>query len=267
MTFARINGAAIHYRHVPLPGRPTIVFVNSLGTDMRIWDDVEALLRGRFDLVFSDKRGHGLSERGDAPDTIETYAADLAGLLDRLALTRTIVCGLSIGGLIAQSLHTTRPDLVRRLILCDTGMKIGTPEMWNQRIAAALSDGIASIADGVMERWFTPAFHRTRADDLAGYRTMLVRQDPAGYAAACAAIRDADFTAAAAGITVPTLCIVGDQDASTPPPMVENLARSIAGARFEVIAGSGHIPCVEQPAQLARLIQGFVEERLPEGSA
>jgi 3-oxoadipate enol-lactonase len=256
--FARINGVSLHYRHEPAPGRPVLVFINSLGTDFRIWQDVADRLAGQFGFVFYDKRGHGLSEFGDAPATIETFAADLAGLLDHLGISSATLCGLSIGGLIAQGLYKTRPDRVDRLILCDTAAKIGTAQSWNDRIAATLSTGIASFADGVMEKWFTPDFHEHRAADLAGYKAMLSRQLPAGYAAACTALREADYSAAAPAIAVPTLVVVGDQDGSTPPELVRGLAEAIPGARFEIIAGAGHIPCVEQPAALSALIADFV---------
>lgn len=256
--FARINGVCLHYRHEPAPGRPVLVFINSLGTDFRIWQDVADTLAGEFGFLFYDKRGHGLSELGDAPVSIETYAADLAGLLDHLGIERATLCGLSIGGLIAQSLYRTKPGLVEKLIFCDTAAKIGTAQMWNDRIEAALSAGIASFADGVMEKWFTPDFHQHRDAELNGYKAMLSRQLPAGYAAACAAIRDADYSAAAPAIAVPTLVVVGDQDGSTPPDLVRGLADAIPGARFEIIAGAGHIPCVEQPEALSALIAGFM---------
>jgi len=260
MKFVRSNGTTLHYRYSPVIGRPTIIFANSLGTDLRIWNAVERLLAEDYGLVLYDKRGHGLSELGDAPHTIETHAADLAGLLDHLHIRNAIVCGLSIGGVIAQCLYGTRSELIDGLILCDTAAKIGTSDMWNGRIAAISSKGIESFADGVMEKWFTPNFHKNRTQELAGYRTMLVRQSPDGYSAACAAMRDADFRAGTALIDVPTLCVVGDQDGSTPPEFVEAFARSILRARFEVIAEAGHIPCVEQPEKLAALIRQFMVE-------
>lgn len=256
--FARINGVSLHYRHEPAPGRPVLVFINSLGTDFRIWQDVADRLAGEFGFLFYDKRGHGLSELGDAPASIETYAADLATLLDHLGIAQVTLCGLSIGGLIAQSLYKTRPDLVDRLIFCDTAAKIGTAQSWNDRIAATLSTGIASFADGVMEKWFTPDFHQRRSAELTGYTAMLSRQLPAGYAAACTALREADYSAATPAIAVPTLVVVGDQDGSTPPELVRGLAVAIPGARFEIIASAGHIPCVEQPEALSALIADFM---------
>jgi 3-oxoadipate enol-lactonase len=264
--FATINETVLHYQLIGAPaGKPVLVFINSLGTDFRIWRDVIVRLAGDFAIVTYDKRGHGLSSLGEAPHRIETYAADLAGLLDLLGQREVILCGLSIGGVISLALHAARPELIRAMILCDTAHRIGTHEMWNGRIASARSAGIESFADGVMEKWFTPDFHARRADDLAGYRTMLVRQSVDGYAAACEAIREADFTEAARAVNVPTLCVVGDQDGSTPPALVKSLADLVPGAGYEVIAGAGHIPCVEQPENLVDLIRAFVREKVGGG--
>lgn len=260
MQFARINDASIHYQVIGGPAdKPVIVFANSLGTDFRIWRDVIVRLAGDFAILLYDKRGHGLSDVGQPPYSIEDHASDLIGLLETLEIKQAIVCGLSVGGLIAQALYRQRPDLVRALILCDTAHKIGTTEMWNSRIASVEADGIASLVDGVMERWFTPAFRRPENIAYAGYRNMLARQPAAGYAATCGAIRDADYTDSARKIAVPTLCVVGDQDGSTPPDLVRSLAQLIPGARFEIIRDAGHIPCVEQPEALTAVIRTFVD--------
>ncbi len=260
MQFARINDVTIHYQIIGGPAdKPVLVFANSLGTDFRIWRDVIVRLAGDFAIVLYDKRGHGLSDLGQMPYSIEDHATDLAGLLDFLSVKDAIICGLSVGGLIAQSLYQRRPDLVRALILCDTAHKIGTADSWNARITQVEAHGIESIVDAVMERWFTPAFRRPENIAFAGYCNMLVRQPAAGYAATCAALRDADLTEAAAGIAVPTLCVVGDQDGSTPPELVLSTAKLIPNARYEVIKDAGHIPCVEQPEALTEVIRAFVD--------
>lgn len=259
MQFARINDITIHYRVVgAVTEKPVLVFINALGTDFRIWRDVVLNLAGDYVMVLYDKRGHGLSDIGQVPYSIEDHASDLAGLLERLAVKQAIIYGLSIGGLIAQSLYRLRPDLVRALVLSGTAPKIGTAEMWDARIAAVEAHGIEAIADGVLERWFTPAFRRPENVAYAGYRNMLVRQPVAGYAGTCAAIRDADYTDAAGKIAVPVLCIAGDQDGSTPPDLVRSTAQLIPGARFEIIRDAGHIPCVEQPEALLALLRGFL---------
>jgi 3-oxoadipate enol-lactonase len=259
MSFADINGTVLHYEYLKeFDDEPVIVFANSLGTDFRIWLPLIDELTESWSLLLYDKRGHGLSDLGSTPHTIEDHADDLIGLVTHLGIGKAIFCGLSVGGLIVQSVYAKRPDLVDRIILCDTAHKIGTPEMWNGRIETAMTAGIGSMADAILERWFTTDFRDQRKSELSGYRNMLVRQSPEGYAATCAAIRDADFTALAPKIKVPVLCIVGDQDGSTPPALVRSTADLIPGAGFEVIDDAGHIPCVEQPAALAELLAGFI---------
>ncbi|AZO74525.1 MAG: 3-oxoadipate enol-lactonase [Mesorhizobium sp.] len=265
MPFVSIGGVTLHYRSIEATGtsRP-IIFINSLGTDFRIWDDVVARLAGEMPMLVYDKRGHGLSDIGGGVRSIDDHADDLSALIDHFGFDKVILFGLSVGGMVAQRLHARRPEIVEALILSDTAHKIGTDESWNSRIATVERDGIEAIADGIMKVWFTPDFHANRAAELAGCRNMLTRQALPGYIGTCIAVRDADFTDSARRIAAPTLCIVGDQDGSTPPDLVRWLADLIPGARFEVVRGAGHILCIEQPDALVRLIRDFVAS-LPEG--
>ncbi|WP_340119437.1 3-oxoadipate enol-lactonase [Pelagibius sp. 7325] len=264
MDFRALNGVVLHLQDLGEADKPALVFANSLGTDFRIWDDVVARLAESFRIVLYDKRGHGLSELGDPPYSLDDHVGDLAALLDDLAIGdatgRAVVCGLSVGGLIAQGLTMARPDLVAGLVLADTAHKIGTAEMWGQRMAAIEDGGIASIADGILERWFTEDFRESDPIALTGWHAMLTRTPKAGYLGTCAALRDSDLTEQAREIAVPTLCVVGEEDGATPPALVKQLADLIPGARYEVIAGAGHLPCIEQPDVLADLILDFARE-------
>ncbi|MER9329969.1 3-oxoadipate enol-lactonase [Mesorhizobium sp. M0488] len=266
MPFVTIDGITLHHLHVEANGAAhPIVFINSLGTDFRIWDEVVARLSGEVPLLVYDKRGHGLSDIGGGVRSIDDHVDDLSGLLDHFGFEKVVLFGLSVGGMIAQRLYARRPEIVQALILSDTAHKIGTAESWNSRISIVERDGIEAIADGVMKVWFTPDFHAARAAELAGCRNMLVRQALPGYVGTCMAVRDADLTDSARRIAVPTLCAVGDQDGSTPPDLVRSLAGLIPGARFEIIRGAGHIPCIEQPEALTALIRDFIAS-LPSGA-
>ena len=152
---APINGTHIHYSQSGPKDAPVLVFSNSLGTDLRIWDDVVAALSERFNIVTYDKRGHGLSGIGDAPYDIALHANDLIGLLDHLGLGKVIICGLSVGGLIAQKVTQLQSERVRGLILCDTAPKLGDYNGWNTRIEAIKTDGIDVLGDAIMERWLS----------------------------------------------------------------------------------------------------------------
>ena len=259
MRFVRVNGVVIHHAVRGASNRPTIVFSNSLGTDFRIWNAVADALADDYRLVFYDKRGHGLSEATPAPYALTDHVGDLTALLDHLGIKSATIVGLSVGGMIAQGLAALRPDLVERLVLSDTAHKIGTDELWNARIDAVTNGGIASISDQILERWFTPAYRDAGNADFVGYSAMLERTTVDGYAGTCAALRDADLTESTRALKVPVLCIVGDQDRSTPPDLVRSTADLIEGARFEIVNDAGHLPCIEQPAATAALIRNFLQ--------
>jgi 3-oxoadipate enol-lactonase len=267
MDYLRIGENVLHYKASIIDhNRQTLVFVNSLGTDFRIWDGVVQALVDQFNIVLHDKRGHGLSDFDGMPMSIKSYANDLASLLAQLKVSRAIFCGISVGGLIVQQLYNARPDLVSKLILSNTATKIGTSESWNTRIEAIKKNGIASIADAILERWFSTHYRSVKKDEFSIYRNMLVRTDQAGYIACCQALRDCDLTSQAANISIPTLCIVGEYDGSTPLALVEATAKLIANVQFEVMAGVAHLPCIENPAAFATLITKFIMENQHEHS-
>ncbi len=258
-TFIRANGIVFHTRLVGPDEGPALVFSNSLGSDFRIWDEVVARLAGRYRILLYDKRGHGLSDTPPGPYSIDDHTDDLEALLDHFGIASAAIVGLSVGGMIAQRLAVRAPKRVWSLVLCDTAAKIGTPEGWASRIGSVERGGIASVADSILQLWFTEDFRRNRPADLVGWRNMLVRTPVDGYVATCATVRDADLRADAAKIDVPVLCVAGDQDGSTPPDLVRGTSDLIPGSRFVLIENAGHIPCVEQPEALANLIREHLE--------
>lgn len=258
MNFATINGHTIHYQHLKTGTERTFVFVNSLGTDFRIWDGVVELLKPHGSILRFDKPGHGLSEIVDKPLTISDYVADVVSLLDTLHIQKCVFVGLSIGGIIGQRFALMHPDRLEKLVLSNTAPQIGTADGWNTRIEMVNQQGMAAIKEGVLERWFPAPFQRAHPNQLAGYRRMIEQTSSVGYTRACAAIRDEDLTDQISAIQVPTLCIGGTDDLATPPDLVQAMASAIPNARYELIDGAGHIPCAQMPETVANLILDFV---------
>ncbi|SMX31605.1 3-oxoadipate enol-lactonase [Actibacterium lipolyticum] len=258
MKIADLGDTRIHYREDGDPQGAPIVFSNSLGTDLRLWDDVLPLLPSGLRIIRYDKRGHGLSSCPPGPYSMGKLVTDTERLLDHLNVRDCVFVGLSIGGMIAQGLAVKRLDQVRGMVLSNTAAKIGTAEMWNDRIAAIKADGIESIADGTMERWFAKPFRAT--PELELWRNMLIRQPVEGYTACCAAIAGTDFYTPTSGLTLPTLGIVGSEDGATPPDLVRETVDLIKGSNFEIIRGTGHLPCAEKPGEFAALLNKFLKE-------
>lgn len=259
MKFLRIGDVVISHDIVGAgSGKPAIAFINSLGTDRRIWNHVVDALSGDYTLLTFDKRGHGLSDLAQPPYRIEDFAEDLIGLIEHYSLKDVTLCGLSVGGLIALSTYQKRPDLIRGILFADTAHKIGTPEFWAARIEAVQANGIGSILEPIMSRWFTAPYRQDDNADYSGYCNMLLRQPVGGYAGTCAAIRDADFTETAKQLDVPAHCVVGAEDGSTPPDLVRSLAELVPGCGFEIIDGAAHIPCVETPEIFIGILRRFL---------
>jgi 3-oxoadipate enol-lactonase len=237
MPILEVNGAQTYYE---LSGRgdlPTLVFSNSLGTHLGMWDPQVGALSNAWRILRYDTRGHGRTAATPGPYTIDQLTDDVVKLLDRLDLERVSCCGLSMGGMIGMALALRAPDRLRKLVLCNTSPKIGSAETWNMRITAVENGGMSAVADVVLERWYTASFRSTAPAAVQATREMLLNTSPEGYASCCAAIRDMDQREAISGIHVPTLIIAGAHDPVT----------TVAEGRFmaERIQGS---KCVELPA-------------------
>lgn len=261
MQFTIAHDMAVHYRLSGRQDGPCLVFINSLGTDLRIWDDMVDGLRADYRCLCYDKRGHGLSDGDDAAYSISLLADDLAALIETLGISsKVVLVGLSVGGLIAQDFAFRFAEKVAGLVLLDTAAKIGTEQSWNARIDAIAKNGLSAIGQQIMERWLTADFKARRPDAYRGYRNMLERTSEQAYVATCIALRDADLTSQTSTLALPTLVIVGQEDASTPPELVEKTANLINHARFVQIGSCGHLPCIEQPQATIEHLKTFVSE-------
>lgn len=259
MQFANINGHLLHYKHMHSnEEKQTFVFINSVGTGFRIWEDVADALKEQANILLFDNRGHGLSDVVEDTTGLDDFVKDSLTLLDQLSIKKCIVIGLSLGGMVAMLMANRFSNKIEKLILCDTGYTIGHAQFWNERIAIVEEQGIAAVSNSVMPRWFSESFINAETIKMKGYKNMLERTPVIGYMKACEAIRDANLKEIAADINLPVLCVVGSEDKSTTPADVKALSDVIKGSKYAVIGGSGHLPCVDNPQALSKLILEFV---------
>ena len=258
MNIASLDSVDMHWREDGDPQGPPVVFANSLGTDLRLWDAILPLLPQHLRLIRFDKRGHGLSSNPAGPYQMTQLVIDTEQLLDHLQIQSCVFVGLSIGGMIGQSLAGLRPDLIRAMVLSNTAAKMGEPSVWNQRIASIQSGGMASMTEAILSRWFSPAF--VASPGVIRWRHMLQRTPADGYIACCSAIAGADLSKQAASLQLPVMGIAGSEDGASPPDVVEATIRLIENATYHVIDGAGHLPCVEKPDDYAALLCTFIKE-------
>lgn len=241
---------------------PAVLFIHGYPHDRRIWAHQMARLEG-FRRIAPDLRGMGASDAPDLGYSIETYAGDLAALLDTLGVDDTVLCGLSLGGYVAFEFLRRWRRRVRGLVLLDTRAEADSAEAKRARDAAAArarEHGPAAVADDLLERMLAPGT-RLRAPEVAAeVREMMAATPLAGMVGALGAMRDRpDSTGLLPALGgLPTLVLVGEEDVLTPPDQVRALAQAIPGARFVAVPGAGHLPPVEQPAATTGALLEFL---------
>ena len=232
---------------------PVLVFSNSIGTTLELWDAQVPAFAGPFRMLRYDQLGHGRSEVPPGPYTIDLLGRELLALLDGLGVGRFSFCGLSLGGAVGMWLGANAGDRLDRLVLAGTSAHFGPPERWSERAETVRAQGMAPLADATMGRWFTPAF-----EGSALLRQAFLGTPAAGYAACCEAIRDWDFRAELGAVSAPTLVLVGSDDPATPPEQAQVIAEGIPGARLVEIPRAAHLLNVEQLDPFNREARAFL---------
>ena len=260
MPVVRLADGDLNYLLEGPAGAPVLVLSNSLGTDLHMWDAQIPALTQHFQVLRYDTRGHGRSLVSEGPYSIEQNGRDVLALLDALDIAKAHFCGLSMGGLIGQWLGINAPERIQRLVLCKTAAKIGSDEVWNPRIEMVLRDGQAAmraLRDASIARWFTAEFAEAHADKVEPIVGMLAQTSPQGYAANCAAVRDADYREQIAGISAPTLIVCGTADVVTTPEHGRFMQQQIAGAQL-VEFHAAHLSSVEAGEAFTQRVLAFL---------
>ncbi|WP_395334948.1 3-oxoadipate enol-lactonase [Novosphingobium sp. BL-8H] len=256
--FTSVPGARLYWK---LEGRAEarpLVLLNSIGTDMDLWDPVLPLLRPRFRLLRIDTRGHGASTAEPGDFSMQLLARDVMAVAHDAGIERFALAGVSLGGMIGMELALARPAQVEKLALVCTSATMDAAS-WNDRIAKVRSLGMAAIADLAMGRFLSDEL---RAENPALYETVrrqLVTMDPQGYAGCGAAIRDMDLAERIAGIAAPTLVVTGTRDTSTPlEGHGDHLLARIPGSAHAALSAA-HLAPLEAPEALAAALISFLE--------
>lgn len=249
-----MNSVTVNHRVEGPAAAPALLLINSIGTDLSIWEPILPELLRHFRVIRYDQRGHGASAVPPGPYQIAELAADAIALLDRLGVQRTHVAGTSLGGMVGLWLAVNAPERIDRLAVLCSSARLGPPEAWRERAALVRAQGTSAVAQAGVGRWFTPQFAQKNPATIARYEAMVSKTPAEGYAACCEAISRWDISAELAKISAPTWILAAQDDPATPPPHGYLLAAHIPGARIDVIAGAAHLAFAERPAFVVRLL-------------
>ena len=260
MAFVSLEDGELHYQMDGEADAPVLVLSSSLGTDLHMLDAQVAALSKSFRILRYDTRGHGQSLVTQGPYTVEQLGRDVLALLDALNIDRAHFCGLSMGGLIGQWLGIHASDRLHKLILCNTAAKIGDAGMWGPRLELVEKGGaqaMKELAAGAAGRWFTPDFAQQHADKVTAITDVLAATSPLGYAACCAAVRDADLRKEVSSINVPTLIICASHDSVTTVADGHFLQNHIYGSQLSDYYAA-HLSSVELGEVFALRVTDFL---------
>ena len=252
------GGLRQYYRIDGNDDSPALIFLHSLGCDHAQWDAQAADLQSRFRVLRYDLRGHGATDAPDGDYSIEMLARDALALADGLGIERFALCGLSLGGIIAQWLAARIPERVTHVLLANTSSRYADPTPMETRRRTVLEQGMAAVEDTVMQRFFTAESLAANPPAVARIRRVLLATNPVGYAGCCAAIRDMNQTSMLAAIRAPALIVIGDRDVSTPwQGHGEALASGIPHARVEHLP-TAHLSNMERPRSFSAALARFL---------
>ena len=251
MARAKLNGIEIDYE--VSGGGPAVLLSHGYSATRRMWDAQHRALGERYRVISWSMRGHGETE---SPADPARYSAaltvgDMRALLGHVGVGHAVIGGLSLGGYASLVFYLEHPEMVRALVICDSGpgyRNADAREAWNararERAAALEARGLDALGKSREVREAV-ALHRSAQGLAHAARGMLAQEGP----------RVIDGLA---GIRVPTLIIVGDQDQPFLAPC-EYMAKKIPGARLEVIRGAGHSSNLDQPEAFNRVLLDFLD--------
>jgi 3-oxoadipate enol-lactonase len=247
----------------PLDGpatAPVLTLSHSLATDLSIWDPQMCALTARYRVLRYDTRGHGGSGAPAGAYTLEQLADDVRALLKALGIARTHWCGLSMGGMIGQTVALKTPEIFASLVLCDTSSRVPAEArpLWAERIKTAETQGMEPLVEPTIGRWFTAPFIQQRKDVIDGVRAMIRRTPPQGYAGCCHAISQLDLTDKLDAITLPTLVVVGEEDQGTPVAASRAIHERVKGSQLQILKSASHLSNMEQPDAFGSAVTTFL---------
>ena len=237
---------------------PVLMFSNSLGTTLEMWTGQVQALGELFTILRYDTRGHGGSVVTPGPYRIADLADDAIAIIDVLELPQVNFCGLSMGGMIGLWLGMHAPARIHRLVIANSAPQIAPAQLWNERIATVQQNGMVSIADAVVRRWFTADFMLREPETVGAIKSMIIDTPLEGYVSCCAAVRDFDVRDNMDNITLPVMAIAGDADPATPPQLTQQISQSIAASRFEILPAA-HLSNIECRAAFNRVLIDFLK--------
>lgn len=255
-----VKDISVNYEFSGRENAPVVMCSHCLAGSINIWDSQMEVLKEKYGILRYDIRGHGNTPAPEEDYTMELLADDALAIMDELGIDKAHFMGISMGGMIGQTLALEHPERVSSLILCDTACQVPEESLpiWEERIAAARQYGMEALADGTMERWLSPEFQKKYPEVTQKIRDIVVSTPVNGFAGCCRAISRFDVKDRLPQLSLPILIMVGENDPGTPVEASRQIQKQIGGSRLEVLPGAFHLSNVEASEAFNTVLLDFL---------
>ena len=254
-----------NYLNVEVTGSldlPKIIFSNSLGSDLRMWNPQVEAMKSKYSIIRYDKRGHGKSSPAKGPYSFDMLENDVIKIMDDLEIEKANFVGLSMGGMTSLGLALKHQKRFNKLICCAARADMPPPmqDGWNQRIAVVKDNDTAGVVNGSLERWYSEDFTKdpSNSDVINLSKEMITNTSKEGYIGSCEAIKKLDYLKELSTINKEILYISGEIDMGAPAMAMEEMHHLTPNSKYECISGAAHILNIECAEKVNNIILDFL---------
>ncbi len=258
----KINGFKINYNLHLVESTPVVVFVHAFPLNQKMWEEQVKILQGKFSILTYDLRGFGKSEVRDGQYMFENHVDDFIELILNLKIEKVIACGLSMGGYVILRAYEKNPSLFHALILCDTRAEPDGNEAKlrrNQMLHILKFHGKDKFIEEFIKTALSPKTFEGKQGIIDLVKGLIAENDEKGIAGNLIALSTrTDTTSVLDKIDIPTMIIVGEDDALTPPELAREINSRIKGSELVIISNAGHLSNLENVEEFNRAILNFL---------
>jgi 3-oxoadipate enol-lactonase len=258
-----VNDMVVSYSDLGPDDAPIIIFIHGFPLNKTMWNEQVDALKDNFRVIAYDIRGHGESDAGNDPFSIDLFVTDLIRFMDTLKISKASLCGLSMGGYIALKAVESYSERFESIVLSDTTCLADLPEAKEKRMKSIeniINNGVYKYADGSLNNLFAPESLLSKPDEMLSVKKMIINTSELSLCSTLLALASREETCTnLSKINIPVLILVGEKDKIIPQSAAKFMQKKIKNSSLKVIESAGHLSNLENPKVFNDYLKDFFD--------